>query len=33
MKYLILITCLVAIPLSGAIAEEGGKTLASTLEV
>ena len=33
MKYLTLITCLVAIPLSGAIAEEGGKTLASTLEV
>ena len=33
MKHLILITCLVAIPLSGAIAEEGGKTLASTLEV
>ena len=33
MKNLILIACLVAIPLSSAIAGEGGKTLASTLEV
>ncbi|MFB3077677.1 MAG: glycine zipper family protein [Lysobacterales bacterium] len=33
MKHLILITCLVAMPLSGAIAAEGGKTLASTLDV
>jgi len=33
MKHLILITCLVAMPLSGAVAEEGGKTLASTLDV
>jgi len=33
MKHLILITCLVAMPLSGAVAQDGGKTLASTLEV
>jgi len=33
MKHLILITCLVAMPLSSAVAVEGGKTLASTLEV
>ncbi len=33
MKHLILITCLVAMPLSAAVAEEGGKTLASTLDV
>ncbi len=33
MKYLVLITCLIAIPLSSAIAGDGGKTLASTLEV
>ena len=33
MKHLILITCLVAMPLSGAIAEEAGKSLASTLEI
>ncbi len=33
MKYRILFTCLVAIPLSGAFAGEGGNTLASTLEV
>ncbi len=33
MKHLVLITCLVAMSLSAAIAEEGGKSLASTLEV
>jgi len=33
MKHLILITCLIAIPLSSAVAAEGGKSLASTLEV
>lgn len=33
MKYLILFTCLITIPLSNAIAADGGKTLASTLEV
>ncbi len=33
MKHLILITCLVAMLLSAAIAAEGGKTLASTLDV
>lgn len=33
MKHLILITSLVAMSLSAAIAEEGGKSLASTLEV
>ena len=33
MKQFILILCMVAMPLSGAIAQEGGKTLASTLEV
>ena len=33
MKYLILITTLFAMSLSAAIAEEGGKSLASTLEV
>ena len=33
MKYLPLIACLVVIPFSGAVAEDGGKTLASTLEV
>ena len=33
MKYSTLIASLVLIPLSGAVAEEGGKTLASTLEV
>jgi len=33
MKHRILITFLVAIPLSGAVAEESGKTFASTLEV
>ncbi len=33
MKQLILILCMAAMPLSTAIAQEGGKTLASTLEV
>lgn len=33
MKYAILMICLFALPLSSAIAGEGGKTLASTLEV
>ena len=33
MKQLILILCMVAMPVSGAIAQEGGKTLASTLDV
>ncbi len=33
MKHLILITFLVAMPLSDAVAQESGKTLASTLEV
>ncbi len=33
MKNFVLITCLIAIPLSGVIAVAGGKTLASTLEV
>ena len=33
MKHLILITCLLVLPLSGANAQGGGKTLASTLEV
>lgn len=33
MKQLFLITCFIAMPLSSAIAEDGGKTLASTLEV
>ncbi len=33
MKQLILILCMAAMSLSGAIAQDGGKTLASTLEV
>lgn len=33
MKHLILVTCLVAMPVSGTLAADGGKTLASTLEV
>lgn len=33
MKHLFLFTCLIAMPLSGAVAAEGAKTLASTLEV
>jgi len=33
MKHLILITCLVAIPLSDVVAQESGKSLASTLEI
>jgi len=33
MKHLILFTCLVMLPLSNAFATDGGKTLASTLDV
>ena len=33
MKHQILLICLVAMPLSGAISADGGKTLASTLEI